>query len=172
MRFIIPLVLATVCTAQIAYAEPPPPPEEWLLELVEERSPERYEALLELKETNPERYQQALKRIGRMAHRGEERPESVKVMEEVRELQEEFREKVEEYESVSSKKEQKAIRAEMLVLAGEIFEIKQELRVQRLEQARARLTELEEEVQVRAENSEQMIEEYVDQALEPQPKGL
>lgn len=61
--------------------------------------------------------------------------------------------------------EQKVRRKELERLAGELMDLKQAERRDRLEELRARLTELEAEIDQREKDRARIVEEYVDQLV-------
>ena len=103
--------------------------------------------------------------------RGKNNPEAQKRMAAMKALHAEFKEKVTAFGS-ANEKEQEAIRKELVVMAGKIFDQKQEIRNSRLENAKARIVELETEIKERDTQRTELIDQFVDTATGEALEGL
>lgn len=139
--------------------------EEELLARVRAVNPERHADLLRLKARDESAYAFALARVARMVDRAADgeaaHPELAAIRARFAELERAYPDGL----AGLPKKEQQQVRRTVTELAEQIFEIKQTERRRRLEEARAKLAELEAEISRRDAERDALIEAFVDQAL-------
>jgi len=144
--------------------------EQGLLERIRENAPERYKALLDMKQNDPKRYRRTLMGLGRVLHDAEKDPAAMDRFFEITDLHHDLRELAEGYGELSSR-EQSTRRKEMEATTLQLFELKQEKRQARLAQLEERLGELKDEIAQRARNKNELIEDHVDN-LVSEVRGL
>ncbi|MBT3218291.1 MAG: hypothetical protein HN348_04315 [Proteobacteria bacterium] len=200
MRFLsTALVLLTLSTS--ALAQPPGPPkgphgpefgegpplspeliegikerEDRILEKIQMRSPERYDELMLLKESDPDTYLRRLFQIQRMAKQhgpkgGPPPGLDPEVMERMQELHGEIHDLSRDFDDLS-KKDQEARRDELHDLAFELFDLRQQERAARLqemekrvEEMKVKLKELEGDLEDRKHRKDEIVDEYVEAVL-------
>ena len=148
-----------------------PPPLEEVMAQIKEKYPEKWAYLQGLRQTDPREFHRNVQKIHRAMTRGKNNPEAQKRMAAMKALYAEFKEKVTAFGS-ASEKDQEAIRKELIVLAGKIFDQKQEIRNSRLENAKARIVELETEIKERDTQRTELIDQFVDSATGETLEGL
>jgi len=141
---------------------------------IKEKYPKKFHYLMQLREEDPMAFRQAMGEILRqkkMGHFGKEDPEIKAEKERFKELKEDLRSALEDHRSAPDSDKAKH-RAELLEMAEEIFEAKQKLRRMRVKKIREDLKSLEAEIAERDANREQLIEDFVEQKLGEELKGL
>ena len=127
----------------LALAEPPEQPPasdgpEQLLERVKDKYPDKYERLMELRQSDPRLFHQQMMKLRHHLTKGEQDPEIMERMEEMRTLRSSFQEAVEAYEAAVGNAKVK-LREELTELATEMFAARQGARKRRLERAKEQL---------------------------------
>ena len=150
---------------------PPPSPQE-MMEQVREMYPDKYAYLMELKQSNPQKFRMAMQRMRHhMGKMGKMDPEMKEHHQKMRAQHEAFREQAEAYQE-ASKKDQETLRVELTDMATDLFELKQEYRRLRVERAKEHIADLEDEIAERDAAQETLIEEFVEEAIGTELKGL
>lgn len=138
--------------------------EDELLRMVSRVDPKLHGQLLTLRETDRTAYVGALMKVARNVHRARRDPVFRERMQAMRRKTRELQEAARGFEDLS-KANQRARRAELERLAGELMDLKQADRRARLEDMQTRLTTLQQEIDRREREREQIIEDFVDQLL-------
>ena len=136
--------------------------------------PNKFEHLMKLREENPMEFRKAMGEILRqkkMGHFKTPDPEIMAEKQRFKELKDDFHAALEDHNSASDSDKTKH-RKELLEMAEEIFEAKQNLRRMRVKKIRAELKNLEEEISERDENREELIEAFMAEKLGESLKGL
>lgn len=136
-----------------------------ILAWLSETDPESYERLMRVKQRDPRSYLGHLMRASRIMRRAEQDPSVVERHRAMQALEQQIREKVVGFDALEPKA-QKEARTEILGLAGELFDLKQEERRSQLDAIRAKATELEAEIEERDGNRKGFIQDWVDDLLE------
>lgn len=165
--------MITLLTLIAAFAAEPrpidPATEKHTLEVLAEIAPHRHAELVQLKETDPLRYQIALRRAARLAEFGDD-PASMERMKQVAAKEDRLDELAAGYAALSAS-EQKSRRAEMVKIAGEVFDLKQAQRRDRVAKMKEKLTKLEAEIADRDKRRAEIIDGYVNGLVTPK-QGL
>jgi hypothetical protein len=166
------LFLTTTAWAGSSHHDGSQPTPEELLEKVRDHAPEKYEKLMELRRTDPDRFRQHMRKIRHSIGKwGMKDPEVREHMEKMRAATDSFREQAAAHATASAK-DQADIRAALVEMADELFELRQEGRRLRVERAKAHIEELEEAIEERDKARDELIEEFVDEAVGDKLKGL
>jgi hypothetical protein len=157
-------------TSAPAFADPPAPDEslaswshekeEHLLAIVKERAPERYTELTAMRTSDPVGYVIALHEVARMARAGGVDGADPRIAE----LQSQLDTMIAEYPSLSTG-DQKKKRAEMVPLAGQLFDLRQEQRKARLAEMKDRIAHLETEIADHETRRDELIAKWLDKRL-------
>ena len=142
-----------------------PAVEKQTLELLAEVAPSRHAELMRLKTTDPLRYQLALRRAARLVDFGDD-PASIERMRKVAAADARLDELAVGFSTLSAA-DQRSRRAEMVKLAGEIFDLKQAQRRDRVTKMREKLTKLEAEIAERDKRRTEIVDGYVDGLISP-----
>ena len=145
-----------------------------ILDEIRDQDPEKYTLLMKLKKEDPEQFRNTLRDLRRkLRHNNNRRssPELEANQTQTMALRQEFKTQVEAYKNAKEKKQQE-IRAELVTVSGKIFELRQAARRMRLEQARARIEKLEQDLARREKEREKLIDEFVDEAIGERVRGL
>lgn len=167
---------ATSLAAPDGHGPPPghhgPPAAEvaQLMEKVKERYPEKWEYLQKLQADNPKKFHDSLRKLRRHMM-GQSSPEADARMLKIKELNVRFKKAVEVYKGAEDKDKDK-LRKDLLSIASEMFNAKQEARKRRLEAAKKKITALETEIKNREAKRSELLEEFVDEATGDVLKGL
>lgn len=138
--------------------------EDELLDVVERTDPIQYARLTRLRDLDRAAYVAALFRVARTVERARDDPDSVERWRVIREREEQVRALAVGFAALSAE-DQGARRAQMTALARELLELKQVERRVRLEELRARLEQLEQEISAREAARSRIVDEYVDRML-------
>jgi gas vesicle protein len=143
-----------------------------LLGEIKERSPERYNRLMELRRVDPEGFRKAMKKIHSRFGGGPDfdDPAMRAQKEKMRELREDARDLLESYKAAAGE-EKPSIRNDLKSLAAEIFDARQSHRKMRLDKIRQHVEDLENEIQDLADNREDWIESWVNKKTEAPTTG-
>ena len=136
--------------------------------------PNKFEYLMKLREENPMGFRQAMGDILRqkkMGHFKTPDPEIMAEKQRFKELKDDFHAALEDHNSATDAEKAKH-RKELLEMAEEIFEAKQNLRRLRVKKIRDELKNLEDEISERDENREELIEAFMAEKLGESLKGL
>jgi len=134
--------------------------EDELLEAIEVYTPNRYDRLIALKETDPEAYAVSLETISaKLSNRT-----TSSHTEPLEEVEARFRELITQH-AESSKHSQEAIRRELEAVAIEYFELKMEVKRQRLQAIQAKVDRLEAELESNEARRDQIIAKRIDKAI-------
>ena len=142
-----------------------------MLEMIKERHPEKYEHLMQLQQDDPEAFRNAMHKVRRYMKGAKGKGLSPEEREAMMTLHEDFKDALQEYRS-APKSKQKELYTELTELAEEIFDAKQKHRKARLKKIREHVTELEAEIEERDASRDELIKEFLDQKIDPKPKGL
>ena len=172
------LILSAVLVAlpTLAIAKPPhgEAHREQMRELlgdIKERSPERYNRLMELRRIDPEGFRKAMKKIHSRFGGGPDfdDPAMRAHKEKMRELREDARDLLESYKAAAAD-DKATIRNDLESLAAEIFDARQSHRKMRLDKIRQHVEDLETEIQELAANREDWIDTWENKKTEgPNP---
>jgi hypothetical protein len=166
------LLLCTNAFATPPHGDGPPPEVQELMQHIQEKWPEKFERLMTLRESDPERFHQQMRKIRNHMGMGKKMdPELREHHEAMREKHDAFRDMAAQHPE-ANKKEQATIHAELLTMAEEMFDLRQEGRLLRLTRAKARIAKMETEIAERDQAREDIITDFVDDAIEDGPKGL
>ncbi len=165
------LILPSLALAEPPEHAPASDGPEQLLERVKDKYPEKYERLVELRESDPRLFHQQMMKLRHHLTKGEQDPEIMERMEEMRTLRSSFQEAVEAYEAAVGNAKEK-LREKLTELATEMFAARQGARKRRLERAKERIVELQDEIEQRDQNKDELIQRFVDQATGASLEGL
>lgn len=138
--------------------------EDELLDVVEQSDPIQFARLNRLRELDRAAYVAALFRVARTVERAKDDPASVDRWRTIHEREEQVRALAVGFAALSPA-DQVARRAQMTGLASELLALKQVERQVRLEELRARLEQLEQEIAAREAAKGRIVDEYVDRLL-------
>ncbi|MCB9682695.1 MAG: hypothetical protein H6733_14615 [Alphaproteobacteria bacterium] len=182
MRRLILFATLVVALPAVAADPPPPPPppppplvddatvdrlrerEAQLLERLHALDPDRYAEVVALKRTNPRAYVGALMRLAHFFDRGVAGPPSPELQAEIAALQA-IRARYPDGMTTLSAGDTRKVRTEVAAIADRVFDLRQAERRQRIDELRASLTELEEDVARRDRDRKALIDAFVDQFL-------
>ena len=149
-------------------------PDEWpasaqkresrILALVKEHKPGKYEELMSLRAEGGEPYIYTLKRIAKRVKQAARTPEHEALRELMKEYKAEIAALLEGYSDLSTK-EQSSRRQELVRIGGEVFEMRQAVRIERLDKLKERLAKLEDNIDQVADERDERINEWVDSRL-------
>ena len=133
-----------------------------LLEAVEEYAPDRYQRLIELRETNPERYERALVTVAEKLQSKQQlksdfNNQNMEMKGRLTELSAQH--------AQANEQEQARIRAEMVALNSELFDLQMEAKYLHLANIQARVERMETSLQKRETNRAEIINTSVDETL-------
>ncbi len=137
-----------------------------LLEAVGRYDPGLRDRLLGLRQTDRPAYVAALVRIARHLQRARRDPAFRARVQRMRELTSQMESLARGFPDVPER-ERAARRAQLEALAGELMDLKQADRRERLAALRAKLAGLQAEIERRDQDRDQIIEDFVDQLLQP-----
>lgn len=135
-----------------------------ILGALEAHAPDRHARLLELKDQDPDAYLRHLARAGRTIQHLRQHPELRENRMAQRDAKNELHELAETYKTVS-RKEQEQIRAKMVEIGNDLFELKQEERRTKLAKIEAHLAELKAEIAEKEAGREDRINNFIDQMI-------
>lgn len=135
-----------------------------ILDRLRALNPDKHDALMVLKATDRRAYLRALVKIARMMDgmNPEVPPELLEAKTELEAIRQAHPDGFE----ALPRKEARAVRAEVTGIAERIFEIKQQLRRDKIAQLREALSDLEEDVARRDEDRDALIDTFVDRWLQ------
>lgn len=149
----------------------PPRAEKWsrereteILDWVEERFPEKHDAMLRARSEDPPRYFKMLRRAGMLMESSDDDPKSGARVQRMSELDDKIRALTDGYAALKPAEQQKR-RAEIRKLAEEMFDLRQELRRDKLKRLEQRLEDARKDVADRDAKKQQLIDEYLDEEL-------
>jgi hypothetical protein len=151
-------VLAPERTAQLLARE------DELLERLGERDPAMRDRLLALRASDRDAYLAQLARLSKLADRYDDDPAFAARVDDIAALEERVRTLADSWRAASAA-DRPGIRAEMVGVAGQIFELKQAERRQRIAEYQARLDRLEAEVADIEAKRTDVIDRWVGAAL-------
>ena len=144
-----------------------------LLGEVKDKNPEKFERLMELRRTNPEAFRHAMRKV-RQHYKGGVEPDDPALRaekEKMRDLRREIRDVLEAYKAADEGEKLK-VRKDLELLAAEVFDARQSHRELRLDKIREHVEELEAEIKERESNRDALIEAWVEEKINPGPRGL
>ncbi len=144
--------------------------EEAVLEHVKATYPEeRYQKLLDLKDTRPAIYnrllQKAYQEIEYLERLKERDPEMYEAMKEKRELEIQTKQLVDQYKNTENEAEKEKLKNQISELLNKIFDIRQKNREKEIERLEKRLAEAKENNEKRLQNKEEIIAERLKDLL-------
>lgn len=144
--------------------------EEQALEHIKATYPEeRYQKLLDLKDTRPAVYNRLLQKAYRAMHYMEQLkerdPEQYAAMNEMKELEIQTKELVDQYKNTKSESEQEKLKNQITELLNRIFDIRQQNRQKEIERLEERLAEAKENNKKRLQNKKEIVTDRLDDLL-------
>ena len=156
MLTLIVSLLATASAADLTEAE--------VLSFVAQHAPDKHIQLLHLKDTSPDQYEEMIEQIA--AHIASKQEYRAEILADKAELRARMQALKSRYADATAA-EQIEIRAELEIMAGEWFDLRQQLRREKLEGIREQVSRLEAEISEQEAQREALISAYLDKALEP-----
>lgn len=144
--------------------------EKELLQLVRETDPRLHQRLVRLSKTNRRAYVLAMVRVARTVQRARTDPEYRRRLQAMRALSSRLEDLAVDHRAAPVRK-QPAIEQEMKKVASDLMDLRQADRRERLEQMKARLQELQDEIDRRESRRQAIIDAYVRRMLE-RPEDL
>lgn len=137
-----------------------------ILQGVASNEPDRLEQLKRLRERDFEAYIARLAHIGKRLERARNDPAAAERMREIQAASDQLHQLAVGFGELDGRA-QKERRAEMSVLALQIFEMKQAERAARVDDMRAKIEHLQAEVDERAQRQDEIVKEYVERLIDP-----
>ncbi len=137
-----------------------------LLEQLKEDYPKKYRHLMTLREEDPAAFRMTMRQMleqKKFSDAGDD-PKTRAEKQEMRERREDFRQALTDYRSADTGGKRK-IRKQLLEMAEEIFDAKQEHRRMKVNKMRKELKRLESEIAERDASRDKHIEEFVDKKI-------
>ena len=141
---------------------------------IKEKYPKKFDYLMTLREEDPMAFRKAMGEIMRqkkMGTFGKENPEIRAEKDRLKELKSDFQSALQDHQNATDSEKAK-IRKQLIELAEEIFDSKQQLRRMRVQIIRDDLKRLEAEIEERHASRDELINEFVDHKLGEKLKGL
>ena len=162
------LIASTILYAQPAGEFPRRSPQEPKvtgeegLQWLKEKSPEKYEKLIQLKDKNPQRFE----REDMLQRLETEDPETYAMYKKLSELDGKTRELAEKYNAESSSIEKEKIKNEIQGVLNEAFDLKLAIGERRLNHLKEKLSELEKFAETRKSRKDEIIKKHLKNLLQ------
>jgi catalase len=143
-----------------------------MLERVKEDYPKKYQHLMDLRESDPVAFRMAMRQMlqqKKFSDGGDDAKMQAENQKK-REQREDFRQALNDYQSADNDEKRK-IRKQLIEMAEDIFDAKQEHRRMKVTKMRKELKRLESEIAERDASRDQHIEEFVDEKIQASQRG-
>jgi len=141
-----------------------------LMQLLAEHDPHKHTRMERLERSDPQAFALALVRVARQVDRLRDDPEALKRFQELRAEEKRVRALAEGFHDLSGA-DQKRRRAELEAAAERIMALKQAERRSAVDELRAKIAEIEADIEQREKSKSQLVDAFVDQLL-TQPVDL
>jgi hypothetical protein len=138
-----------------------------LLEAVQTYTPNHYDKLIALRDSDPEAYEAALEKVSEKVLA--QKTEKAEYKEELAKIKVQFQDLAAKH-AASQPQQQEALREEMRLLAEEYFEMNQRAKRMRLEAIQAKAVRMEGQLERQESRRDQIIERYIEAALKTEDK--
>jgi hypothetical protein len=133
-----------------------------LLEAVQTYTPNHYDKLIALRDSDPEAYEAALEKVSEKVLA--QKTEKAEYKEELAKIKVQFQELAAQH-AAAQPQQQEELREEMRLLAEEYFEMNQRAKRMRLEAIQAKAVRMEGQLERQESRRDQIIERYIEAAL-------
>lgn len=161
------LIFITLLALLPLNAEAAEPSEAELLEAVQTYTPNHYDKLIALRDSDPEAYEAALEKVSEKVLA--QKTEKAAYKEEMATIKVQFQELAAQH-AAARPHQQDELREEMRLLAEEYFEMNQRAKRMRLEAIQAKAVRMEGQLERQESRRDQIIERYIEAALNTEDK--